>query len=127
MTVWVALNIYCHDKVWYGIAHFQNGQTSSNVCTEISPPTGYDFGCRQSGETVHNVILPPWAKDDARLFVQIMKQALESTYVTQKLHSWVDLVFGYKQLGQHAVDAINVFHPAVSSWCESLTASCTML
>ncbi|XP_030854753.1 lysosomal-trafficking regulator isoform X2 [Strongylocentrotus purpuratus] len=73
---------------------------------------GYDFGCRQSGETVHNVILPPWAKDDARLFVQIMKQALESTYVTQKLHSWVDLVFGYKQLGQHAVDAINVFHPA---------------
>ena len=81
----------------------------------ISPPTGYDFGCRQSGETVHNVILPPWAKDDARLFVQIMKQALESTYVTQKLHSWVDLVFGYKQLGQHAVDAINVFHPAVSS------------
>ncbi|XP_063958609.1 lysosomal-trafficking regulator-like isoform X1 [Lytechinus pictus] len=73
---------------------------------------GYDFGFRQSGEAVHNVILPPWAKDDARLFVQIMKQALESTYVSQKLHSWVDLVFGYKQHGQHAVEAINVFHPA---------------
>lgn len=42
-------------------------------------------------------------------------QALESDYVSQHLNQWIDLVFGYKQRGREAVDAINVFHPAVSS------------
>ena len=40
------------------------------------------------------------------------KQALESDHVTANLHKWIDLVFGYKQTGQPALDAVNVFHPA---------------
>lgn len=77
---------------------------------------GFDFGIRQTGDRVSDVILPPWCHGDPRVFVLVHRQALESDYVTQHLANWIDLVFGYKQSGKAAVDAINVFHPAVSYW-----------
>ncbi|XP_061172369.1 lysosomal-trafficking regulator-like isoform X2 [Saccostrea echinata] len=73
---------------------------------------GFDFGKRQNGEVVNDVNLAPWCNNDARLFVMILRQALESDYVTKNLHNWIDLVFGYKQQGEEAVKAINVFHPS---------------
>ncbi|XP_055879864.1 lysosomal-trafficking regulator-like isoform X2 [Biomphalaria glabrata] len=73
---------------------------------------GFDFGQRQNGETVNDVNLPPWCDGDPRLFVLIHRQALESPYVTSHLNHWLDLVFGYKQQGEEAVKAINVFHPS---------------
>lgn len=30
--------------------------------------------------------------------------------MSQHLHQWIDLIFGYKQLGSASVDAVNVFH-----------------
>lgn len=80
---------------------------------------GFDFGKRQNGEVVSDVTLPPWSNNDPRLFVMILRQALESAYVTKNLHRWIDLVFGFKQQGEEAVKAINVFHPSVSV-CSSL-------
>ena len=77
--------------------------------------TGFDFGVRQNGERVTNVNLPPWARNDPRLFILIHRQALESDQVSQTLCQWIDLVFGLKQKGKASVHAINVFHPAVSS------------
>lgn len=69
---------------------------------------------RQNGERVNHVNLPPWARNDPRLFILIHRQALESDYVSQNICQWIDLVFGYKQKGKASVQAINVFHPAVS-------------
>uniref|UniRef100_A0A8C5M6R0 Lysosomal trafficking regulator n=1 Tax=Leptobrachium leishanense TaxID=445787 RepID=A0A8C5M6R0_9ANUR len=73
---------------------------------------GFDFGVRQNGERVNHVNLPPWARNDPRLFILIHRQALESDHVSQTICHWIDLVFGYKQKGRAAVQAINVFHPA---------------
>ncbi|XP_078069513.1 lysosomal-trafficking regulator isoform X3 [Mustelus asterias] len=73
---------------------------------------GFDFGMRQNGERVNHVNLPPWARNDPRLFILIHRQALESDHVSQTICNWIDLVFGNKQKGRAAVHAINVFHPA---------------
>ncbi|KAH8907910.1 beach-domain-containing protein [Coniochaeta sp. PMI_546] len=72
---------------------------------------GYNFGVRQgNGGKVDNVILPPWAKGDPKIFIAKQREALESPYVSQHLHKWIDLVFGFKQRGDAAVEALNVFH-----------------
>ncbi|XP_076831292.1 lysosomal-trafficking regulator isoform X9 [Brachyhypopomus gauderio] len=73
---------------------------------------GFDFGIRQNSERVNHVNLPPWARNDPRLFILIHRQALESDQVSQTLCHWIDLVFGLKQKGRAAIQAINVFHPA---------------
>ncbi|CAF1046492.1 unnamed protein product, partial [Didymodactylos carnosus] len=70
----------------------------------------FNFGVKQNGQKVNDVNVPMWAKKDSRLFVNILRQALESDYVIQHLHHWIDLVFGFKQTA--ALDAINVFHAA---------------
>ena len=71
-----------------------------------------EFGQRMNGskEKVGAVELPPWAHGDSRLFVRKMRQALESEHVSSHLHEWIDLIFGYKQLGAAAEEALNVFY-----------------
>ncbi|KAF2314829.1 hypothetical protein GH714_036824 [Hevea brasiliensis] len=69
-----------------------------------------DLGEKQSGEKVGDVFLPPWAKGSAREFIRKHRAALESDYVSENLHHWIDLIFGYKQRGKAAEEAINVFY-----------------
>ena len=68
-----------------------------------------DFGTTQKGEKVGDVKLPNWASgaDD---FVAKQRAALESEHVSKNLHSWIDLIFGFKQRGAEAVKATNVFY-----------------
>ncbi|KAL4866799.1 hypothetical protein BDV12DRAFT_129529 [Aspergillus spectabilis] len=71
----------------------------------------YDFGVLQNMATaIDSVELPPWAKGDPKIFIAKNREALESPYVTRNLHHWIDLVFGCKQKGEAAVEAVNVFH-----------------
>ena len=71
----------------------------------------FDLGRLQGGKKakVHDVILPQWASspDD---FVRKHRMALESDHVSENLHHWIDLIFGYKQKGQEAAEAYNVFY-----------------
>uniref|UniRef100_A0A8C5EJR6 Neurobeachin-like protein 2 n=1 Tax=Gouania willdenowi TaxID=441366 RepID=A0A8C5EJR6_GOUWI len=71
---------------------------------------GFELGRLQiSQEPVTDVELPRWAtsKED---FVRKHRKALESEHVSNHLHDWIDLIFGYKQRGEEAVDALNVFY-----------------
>uniref|UniRef100_A0A673H4J8 WD repeat and FYVE domain-containing protein 3-like n=1 Tax=Sinocyclocheilus rhinocerous TaxID=307959 RepID=A0A673H4J8_9TELE len=70
----------------------------------------FDLGSKQNGTKLGDVILPPWAKGDPREFIRVHREALECDYVSAHLHEWIDLIFGYKQQGPPAVEAVNVFH-----------------
>lgn len=70
----------------------------------------FDLGRLQiSKERVNDVILPKWAKSPED-FIRKHRKALESEYVSAHLHEWIDLIFGYKQRGPAAVEALNVFY-----------------
>ncbi|XP_008283899.1 neurobeachin-like protein 2 isoform X4 [Stegastes partitus] len=71
---------------------------------------GFDLGSLQiSQDTVTDVVLPRWAtsRED---FIRKHKKALECEHVSSHLHEWIDLIFGYKQRGDEAVNALNVFY-----------------
>ena len=65
------------------------------------------LGTMQEGEVVNDVALPPWANGSPEKFVEVMRIALESDIVSDTLPSWIDLIFGYKQQGKHAIEAHN--------------------
>mmetsp|Transcript_19739 Transcript_19739/g.27117 ORF Transcript_19739/g.27117 Transcript_19739/m.27117 type:complete len:2769 (-) Transcript_19739:85-8391(-) len=111
----------CPDRIFFDINRTWVGchESMSDVkelvpelfsCPEILINTNQlSFGELQEGGLVDNVILPPWAKD-AFEFVRINKEALESDYVSEHLHEWIDLIFGCKQQGAAAIAADNLFH-----------------
>ncbi|OQV18153.1 Neurobeachin-like protein 1 [Hypsibius exemplaris] len=70
----------------------------------------FDFGClQQTGASVNDVILPKWAKTPEE-FIYWHRKALESDYVSAHLHDWIDLIFGFKQQGPAAEEALNIFY-----------------
>eukprot|EP00953_Heterococcus_sp_UTEX-ZZ885_P033587 17457-Heterococcus_DN1.PRE.1 len=68
------------------------------------------LGTTQDGEEVGDVVLPPWAKGDPWRFMRMHREALESEHVSLNLHHWIDLIFGYRQRGPAAVQALNMFY-----------------
>eukprot|EP01105_Mastigella_eilhardi_P014174 TRINITY_DN3224_c0_g1_i4.p1 TRINITY_DN3224_c0_g1~~TRINITY_DN3224_c0_g1_i4.p1 ORF type:complete len:832 (-),score=152.34 TRINITY_DN3224_c0_g1_i4:56-2551(-) len=109
------------DRMFYSISSaWKNCLSSSSDVKELTPEffyfpdflvngNNFDLGERQCGDRVHDVELPPWAATPDE-FIRINRRALESENVSAHLHQWVDLIFGYKQRGQEAIKASNVFY-----------------
>ena len=77
----------------------------------LTNSNNFNFGVRQgTGERIDTVALPPWAKGDPKIFIAKHREALESPFVSQHLHQWIDLIFGFKQKGEAAIEATNVFN-----------------
>lgn len=112
------------DRMFYSIENAWNSASRLNMTDvrELIPEfyylpeflvnaNKYDFGTLQGSEaSIDSVDLPPWAKGDPKIFIAKHREALESPYVSENLHKWIDLVFGYKQKGDAAYEAVNVFH-----------------
>lgn len=47
-------------------------------------------------EVLCDIELPTWAQN-AEHFIETMREALESDYVSENLHHWIDLIFGLNQ------------------------------
>ena len=70
----------------------------------------FDFGKTQTEELVKDVILPVWSYNDPRFFVLFNRKAIESHFSSTNIHEWINLIFGYKQRGKYAEEALNLFY-----------------
>jgi hypothetical protein len=112
----------CPDRLFFSIASTWNGCNKSlSDVKELIP----EFFCfpeflvnsnklplgdlQDDRGEVNHVILPPWASSPYE-FVALNRKALESDYVSDHLHDWIDLIFGYKQTGPAAIAANNLFY-----------------
>jgi hypothetical protein len=69
----------------------------------------HDFGMMQNKKRVNNVEMPQWARDNPYLYVAKLRKGFELDCVSKSINNWIDLIFGYKQRGEEALKALNVF------------------
>eukprot|EP00941_MAST-03F_sp_MAST-3F-sp1_P004596 g4596.t1 len=110
------------DRLFFGVGTtWENCLISPSDVKELTPEwftipeflrnsNNLKLGIRQDKVPVGDVVLPPWAKGSPEDFIRLNRVALESDHVSNRLHHWIDLKFGFKQQGPEAVKAHNVFY-----------------
>ena len=96
------------EECWHNVSKRSTGDVK-----ELIPQFYSDASFLTRSQSVAScgpIALPPWAHGSGEEFVQIMRAALESDYVSAHLHLWIDLIFGSKQSGHAALAAENLFH-----------------
>uniref|UniRef100_A0A4W6E3U6 Neurobeachin-like protein 2 n=1 Tax=Lates calcarifer TaxID=8187 RepID=A0A4W6E3U6_LATCA len=100
----------CADRQFHSIpATWQTLMDNPNDVKELIPGVLLLPRIPREPKWVNDVVLPKWAKSPED-FIYKHRKALESEYVSAHLHEWIDLIFGYKQRGPAAVEALNVFY-----------------
>ncbi|OMJ94211.1 hypothetical protein SteCoe_2697 [Stentor coeruleus] len=122
------------DRLFISMTNAWNSCTSNNGDVKELIPELFDFpdflfntnknqfGIRQNGQPVNDFEYPPWAKNSYD-FIRKHRKLLESQYVTEELHNWIDLIFGYKQTGRDAADNLNIFFSV--SYEEDFAKACS--
>ncbi|KAA0165966.1 hypothetical protein FNF31_01580 [Cafeteria roenbergensis] len=109
------------DRMFHDIKAAYLSSTKASEVKELPPElycnpevlrhnSGVDLGTRHNGVAVDDVTLPPWASGSADTFVRGMRAALESEYVSQRLHHWINLIYGVQQRGPAAQERCNLYH-----------------
>eukprot|EP00927_Polykrikos_kofoidii_P039062 TRINITY_DN3349_c1_g1_i1.p1 TRINITY_DN3349_c1_g1~~TRINITY_DN3349_c1_g1_i1.p1 ORF type:complete len:992 (-),score=101.77 TRINITY_DN3349_c1_g1_i1:614-3589(-) len=80
------------------------------------------LGITTAEGSLEDVELPAWSSSISD-FICKMRAALESDQVSKLLPAWIDLIFGYKQMGDEAVKADNLFHPVCYTGSPGAVAS----
>ncbi|OHS94574.1 hypothetical protein TRFO_39228 [Tritrichomonas foetus] len=109
---------------WKSVSESKQTDTKELIPEFYCNPTIFDdlnnkinLPPRTDGHPLDKVSLPPWAKNNPVVYVWKMRMALESSQTRQNLNNWIDLIFGFKQRGQAAIDAINVYQPYCYDTC----------
>jgi len=99
----------CPEYVSRMCSHFRCLLLFGPLFRFLENTANHDFGVlQQTGERIHDVKLPPWARQDPLLFITLNRKALESPIVSEHLPAWIDLIWGCKQRDPAS---LNVFHP----------------
>lgn len=113
------------DRLFHSLSHCYSSVLTNPADVKELIPQFYDisggsdflwnvralqFGSRQDGTRVNDVILPPWAKTPNE-FIRGHREALECEHVSGQLPKWIDLMFGVTSRGEKALEVKNLFHP----------------
>lgn len=112
---------YCIESTWKSVLNAptdlkelipQFYDIDSNNISFLINQQHINFGYTQTGQSINDVILPAWAYNSPIQFIQIMRNALESDYISEHINEWIDLIFGINAHSNNAITNDNVFYYA---------------
>jgi hypothetical protein len=95
-------------RIQFSINHITNSEFSPEVF--LMPEMFLNLNKISVDNIPLEMELPPWATN-AFSFTELHRYALESPSVRLRLNRWIDLIFGFKQSGPEAIEALNLYHP----------------